>query len=71
MEITLDLFGFTKKVDVPYDLYDRGEINVPLSYPLEELEHLVMGAEIKAADMEHSYMRFHRCEDDRWRPIKR
>ena len=72
MKITLDLFGFTKTVEVVPDIYyDRGEVNILLSYPIEELQILPVGVEIKAIDCEHSCIRFFECEDGKWRPRNR
>lgn len=69
-EITLDLFGFTKMVAINSEMFDRGEVDIILSYPLGELCQLKIGVEIKAVDMENSSMRFYQCGDWKWRPRK-
>lgn len=71
MNIVLDLFGFTKEIEINNDMHNRGEVDVPLLYTLDECKCIETEVEIFPVNMNYSIIRFYMCEDDVWRPRRR
>jgi hypothetical protein len=65
--ITLDLYGFEKKVEVTAEIYNSGSVQIAIMRPLKVIMKEDFGKLIPK-DINHFSLRFYRCADGYWRP---
>ena len=68
--ITLEFYGFAKKVEITDDAYYSGHVVIAILRPLKIIAKEDFGKSLPALDYNHNQLDFYRdLIDDIWRPI--